>query len=285
MDHNTNTLLHNAPSLIGRAGRESSIAIIGAGNMGGAIAEALLKNGGHKVTVSNRSAGKLERFVAAGASVTTDNCLAAKDADLVIIAVKPWLVEDVLNELINNVDFKGKTIVSVAASTKGEQLCQWAGEGPQILTAIPNTAIVNLASMTFLVPVRAEERTVQQVKDLFDTMGQTLVTDEAHLAAGTALASCGIAYALRYVRAATEGGVQLGFRAAEAQAIVVQTIRGAASLLEADGAHAETEIDKVTTPGGLTIRGLNAMEEAGFTNAVIQGQGGESSIAPESPHW
>ena len=247
------------------------IAIIGAGNMGGAIAEALLSVGGYIVNVSNRSAGKLERFAAAGASVTTDNCVAATDADLVIIAVKPWLVEDVLKELTSNVDFSQKTIVSVAAATKGEQLCQWAGKGPQILTAIPNTAIVNLASMTFLVPVRAEAETIQQVKVLFDAMGQTLVTDEAHLSAGTALASCGIAYALRYVRAATEGGVQLGFRASEAQAIVAQTIRGAASLLEAEGAHAEAEIDKVTTPGGLTIRGLNAMEDAGFTNAVIQG--------------
>ena len=247
------------------------IAIIGAGNMGGAIAEALLQAGGHEVTVSNRSEGKLKRFALLGASVTTDNCVAAKDADLVILAVKPWLVEDVLNELVSNVDFTGKTIVSVAAATKGEQLCQWAGEGPQILTAIPNTAIANLASMTFVVPVRAEESTTALVKALFDTMGQTMVIDEAHLPGATALASCGIAYALRYVRAATEGGVQLGFRATEAQDIVAQTLRGAVSLLEKEGAHAETEIDKVTTPGGLTIRGLNAMEEAGFTNAVIQG--------------
>ena len=108
------------------------IAIIGAGNMGGAIAEALLSVGGYTVTVSNRSAGKLERFAAAGASVTTDNCVAATDADLVIIAVKPWLVEDVLKELTSNVDFSQKTIVSVAAATKGEQLCQLAGKGPQI---------------------------------------------------------------------------------------------------------------------------------------------------------
>ena len=247
------------------------IAIIGAGNMGGAIAEALLRMDGYKITVSNRTEGKLQRFAAAGASVTTDNCVAAKDADLIILAVKPWLVEDVLGELKANIQLAGKTLVSVAAATRGEQLCQWVGEGPQILTAIPNTAIANLASMTFVVPVRAEAETTAAVKALFDTMGQTLVTDEAHLPAATALASCGIAYALRYVRAATEGGVQLGFRASEAQDIVAQTLRGAVSLLEKEGAHAEAEIDKVTTPGGLTIRGLNAMEETGFTNAVIQG--------------
>jgi len=247
------------------------ITIIGAGNMGGAIADALLHIGGHSLTVSNRSEGKLQRFAALGASVTTDNCVAAKDADLIILAVKPWLVADVLGELKSNIQLDGKTLVSVAAATRGEQLGEWAGEGPQIFTAIPNTAIANRVSMTFLVPVRAEAETTATIKALFDTMGQTLVTDEAHLPAATALASCGIAYALRYVRAATEGGVQLGFRATEAQAIVAQTLRGAVSLLEKEGAHAEAEIDKVTTPGGLTIRGLNAMEEAGFTNAVIQG--------------
>lgn len=267
-----NSQIHLTPLPVREGqGGGSSIAIIGAGNMGGAIAEALLRMDGYKITVSNRSEGKLQRFAVAGASVTTDNCVAAKDADLIILAVKPWLVEDVLSELKANVQLAGKTLVSVAAATRGEQLCDWAGEGPQILTAIPNTAIANLASMTFVVPVRAKAETIAAIKALFDTMGQTLVTDEAHLPAATALASCGIAYALRYVRAATEGGVQLGFRASEAQDIVAQTLRGAVSLLEKEGAHAEAEIDKVTTPGGLTIRGLNAMEEAGFTNAVIQG--------------
>lgn len=267
-----NSQIHLTPLPIREGqGGGSSIAIIGAGNMGGAIAEALLRMDGYKITVSNRSEGKLQRFAAAGASVTTDNCVAAKDADLIILAVKPWLVEDVLSELKANVQLAGKILVSVAAAIRGEQLCDWAGEGPQILTAIPNTAIANLDSMTFVVPVRAKAETIAAIKALFDTMGQTLVTDEAHLPAATALASCGIAYALRYVRAATEGGVQLGFRASEAQDIVAQTLRGAVSLLEKEGAHAEAEIDKVTTPGGLTIRGLNAMEEAGFTNAVIQG--------------
>ncbi len=247
------------------------IAIIGAGNMGGAFADALLRIGGHTITISNRSEGKLARFAAAGASITTDNSVAAKDAELIILAVKPWLVADVLGELKANISLAGKTLVSVAAATRGEQLCEWAGQGPQIFMAIPNTAIAHLTSMTFLVPVRAEAEMTAVVKALFDGMGQTLVTDEAHLPAATALASCGIAYALRYVRAATEGGVQLGFRAKDAQDIVAQTLRGAVSLLEKDGAHAEEEIDKVTTPGGLTIRGLNAMEEAGFTAAVIRG--------------
>jgi pyrroline-5-carboxylate reductase len=102
-------------------------------------------------------------------------------------------------------------------------------------------------------------------------LGDAMLVEERLMNAGMVLASCGIAYALRYIRAASEGGVQLGFRAAEAQHIVAQTLRGAASLLERPNAHPEAEIDRVTTPGGLTIRGLNAMEQAGFTNAVIRG--------------
>ena len=106
---------------------------------------------------------------------------------------------------------------------------------------------------------------------MFDMLGTTLLTDEQHLGAGTTLASCGIAYAMRYIRAAAEGGVELGFRADDAKRIVMQTMRGAVELLQATGLHPEAAIDLVTTPGGVTIKGLNEMEHAGFTSAVIRG--------------
>jgi pyrroline-5-carboxylate reductase len=102
-------------------------------------------------------------------------------------------------------------------------------------------------------------------------MGKSLLTDEQHLASGTTLASCGIAYAMRYIRAAAEGGVELGFKADDAKNIVMQTMKGAVELLEASGMHPEAAIDLVTTPGGVTIKGLNEMEHAGFTSAVIRG--------------
>ena len=107
--------------------------------------------------------------------------------------------------------------------------------------------------------------------DIYNEMGGTLITDEEHLAAGTTLASCGIAYAMRYIRAASEGGVELGFRADDAKKVVLQTLRGAIELLEETGLHPEAAIDMVTTPQGVTIKGLNEMERAGFTSAVIRG--------------
>ena len=125
--------------------------------------------------------------------------------------------------------------------------------------------------MTFLCPVNATDELTGQVKALFDEMGKTCICDETHLSVGMALASCGIAYAFRYIRAASEGGVELGFKARQSQEIVMQTLKGAVALLEAEGLHPEEAIDRVTTPGGLTIKGLNEMEHAGFTSAVIQG--------------
>lgn len=102
-------------------------------------------------------------------------------------------------------------------------------------------------------------------------MGMAMSIKEELMMAGTVLASSGIAFALRYIRAASEGGVELGFYPDQAKEIVLKTVKGAVDLLLTHGSNPETEIDKVTTPGGITIRGLNKMEEEGFTSAVIKG--------------
>lgn len=241
------------------------------------MADGFIKSGAVKpadISVANPTAQKLEHFALQGASVTTDNKTAAEGADIVIIAVKPWLVEQVVNELKPVLNYTRQTVITVAAGISGSQFTAWLKKDdavPQTFIVIPNTAIAVLASMTFIVPVNATADTTAIVKALFDNVGQTMVTDERHLSAGMTLASCGIAYAMRYVRAAAEGGVELGFKADMAKDIVLQTMKGAVELLQANGNHPEAEIDKVCTPGGLTIRGLNEMEHAGFTSAVIRG--------------
>lgn len=241
------------------------------------MADGFIKSGAVKpadISVANPTAQKLEHFALQGASVTTDNKTAAEGADIVVIAVKPWLVEQVVNELKPVLNYTRQTIITVAAGISGSQFTAWLKKDdtvPQTFIVIPNTAIAVLASMTFIVPVNATADTTAIVKALFDNVGQTMVTDERHLSAGMTLASCGIAYAMRYVRAAAEGGVELGFKADMAKDIVLQTMKGAVELLQANGNHPEAEIDKVCTPGGLTIRGLNEMEHAGFTSAVIRG--------------
>lgn len=241
--------------------------------MGSAIARGLLAAGtpAADLTIANPSPEKLAPFREAGCHTTQNNLEAAEKADIIIVAVKPYVLPKVAEEIRTVEGGERKCLSVVAAGVSGEDLKKMFSNGdacPAITLAMPNTAVSCRQSMTFLVPVVGDSRNPDI--PLYSELGDVKVIDEKLLPAATALASCGIAYALRYIRAATEGGVQLGFRAADAQAIVAQTVKGAAALL-AGGAHAEAEIDKVTTPGGLTIRGLNAMEKSGFTSAVIAG--------------
>lgn len=253
------------------------ISIIGAGEMGGAFATGLLKSNvcsPSDITVANPHEGKLAKFAQLGASTTTDNRVAAAPADLVAIVVKPGVVETVINEIKDELDYSRQAIVNMAASITIAQLEEWLakdGEVPAIYQVIPNIGIEERASMTFVAPNARGAASIHKVKALFDQLGETMVTDERLLVAGTAMAGCGIAYVMRFIRAASEAGVELGFKADDAKRIAVQTMNGAVRLLQENGNHPEAEIDKVTTPGGMTIRGLNAMERHGFTNAVIEG--------------
>lgn len=264
------------------------VSIIGAGAMGGAIARGLLSKSGNvaapqqsadlSVTVSNPTAAKLAPLAGEGARVTLSNVEAADaEPDLVIICVKPWLVEQVINEIKPHIDYSRTEVAVVAAGITLDKIGGWLarhtdGSAPPLLPpyciVMPNTAVSQCQSMTF--QVEGPEACPCSLS-VFSRLGTAMVIEEKLLPAATSLASCGIAYAMRYVRAAMEGGVELGFRASDAQHIIVRTLIGAASLLSQPEAHPESEIDKVTTPGGITIRGLNAMEHSGFTSAVING--------------
>ena len=260
------------------------ITVIGSGNMGGAIALGLAKGSvfrAEDITCTARTEETLERMRRANPALglTTDNVAAVRSADWVLLAVKPWLVESVIREIRPALDLERQLILSVAATVSLDQLARFlvrreAEEElvvPRLIRVMPNTAIEVGSSMTFLCEQGAEPEEVDLALRAFGELGHALLIDEKKMDAAMALASCGIAYALRYIRAAMEGGVELGMPAGEAQEIVAYTVKGAADLLLAHGSHPEVEIDKVTTPGGLTIRGLNEMEAAGFSSAVVRG--------------
>ena len=253
------------------------ISIIGVGAMGSAMLDGFLGSGkfaAADISISNPHTDRLAAYAEHGVQVSSDNRVAAAWGDVVFVVVKPWLVESVMEEISDVLDAERQKLVVVAAGLKAEQLKSWVeyeGKCPSTFFALPNTAVAVGASMTFVTTVCATVDDENAVKDMFDTVGETLFVEARQFVAGMALASCGIAYAMRYVRAATEGGVELGFKADIAKDIVLQTVRGAALLLKQSGLNPEAEIDKVTTPGGFTIRGLNAMEREGFTNAVIEG--------------
>jgi len=252
------------------------IAIIGAGNMGGAIARGLSKGKliqSKNIRVSDVSQANLDAITAFAPEITvsTSNREIIKDADIIILAVKPWLVEVVAEEIENKFDFKKQIIVSIAAGVNFEQLAGFFDTEATFFRVIPNTAIDVLKSVSTVASFRANAEQETLITAIFGELGKTFLVPETQLNAFMALSSCGIAYAFRYIRAAMEGGVEMGIYPNVAKEVVIQTLRGAIDLLEANNSHPEVEIDKVTTPGGITIKGLNEMEANGFTNAVIKG--------------
>ena len=136
---------------------------------------------------------------------------------------------------------------------------------------MPNISASVGKSVTCICHNGAKPKEVESVKSLFDLIGTTMVIDEDLMESATILGACGIAYVLRFIRAMIQGGIQIGFDAVTASVIVNQTVKGAAELLIERHQHPEYEIDKVTTPKGCTIVGLNEMEHNGFSSSLIKG--------------
>lgn len=256
------------------------ITIIGAGNMGSAIAYGLCNSrlsNELEICCTDILPEKLYKIKETNASihVSADNLVAVKDADIIILAVKPWLVEGTIEEIKEAMDYSRQILISIAAGVTFWQLNRFLRKKDEYLSAlfrvVPNIAVAVNESCTFIADDEATAEQSELVKKLFDELGMTVSIEEQLIPAFTALSSCGIAYAFRYIRAAVEGAVELGINPELAKKIEIQTLQGAAALLTANNSHPEAEIDKVTTPGGITIKGLNAMEEAGFTTAVIKG--------------
>ncbi len=250
------------------------IAILGGGNLGQAIALGLVSTSEYKpadIIVTRRKLHGMEALEKKGIGLTTDNADAVQDAGLVLLCVQPRQVPDLLHEIKAFLSAERHVLVSTVTGVKIQEIEAVVGEQFPIVRAMPNTAIAIRESMTTIAAKNTASEKLQQVQAIFDVMGQTLIIDEELMAAATVLGASGIAFCLRYIRAVAQGGIQMGFHAEEAQAIAVQTCRGAASLLLQAGNHPEMEIDKVTTPQGCTIAGLNEMEHNGLSSAVIKG--------------
>lgn len=252
------------------------ITIVGGGNMGGAIALGLAAGklvDPSNITVINRRQLKADELQAkcAELNAVVDDYISLANADIVILALKPWLIEEFLDKHNESLQREGQLLLSVAAGVTLDQLEDWSCKGKPVFWVMPNTAIAVKQSMTFVTSRNATDEQLNLVVSLFEELGKVEVISEKTMAAGMSLASCGIAYAFRYIRASMEGGVELGLHPNQAKEIAIQTLRGAIDLLETNGTHPEQEIDKVTTAGGITIKGLNELEHAGFTSAVIRG--------------
>lgn len=250
---------------------KKKIGIIGAGNLGCAIAKGFISQAEMSpsdIYLSRRRTLLLAEKEKEG-YVITDNHTLVKECDIIVLAVLPGQASEVVQEIKDGLKAGSKILVSVVSAVSINELKEWAGKGIEVVRVMPNTAIEYGASMTCI--AGEEEASVEEVKQLFEPLGQTMVIKEQLMPAATILAACGIAFFLRFIRAVSQGGIQIGFHADEAGEIAAQTARGAAELLLRTNNHPETEIDRVTTPMGCTISGLNEMEHFGLSSAMIKG--------------
>jgi pyrroline-5-carboxylate reductase len=250
------------------------IAIIGGGNLGTAIAEGLIQSGfvsPKHVLITKRNIQTLHELERRGVLVSDKNEEAVRYADLVILAVKPFQVDSVMAALKDEFRADKHILVSVVTGISTEHLMRHVGNKLPVVRAMPNTAIAIQQSMTCISANNVNEEHLQYVLDLFNQLGKAVRIDEKLMDAATVLGACGTAFAMRYIRANIQGGIEIGFDAATANLIAAQTVKGAAELLLTKGSHPEQEIDKVTTPKGCTIAGLNEMEHRGFSSSLIKG--------------
>lgn len=249
------------------------IAVLGAGNLGFSIAKGLVQSGvEHKqLILSEKNDERRKMLESKGYTVTSSNLEAINGAGLVMVVVKPWQIDSLLEEIKSNLDVENQVLLSCVTGATSKSIFDALGYEMPLYRVMPNTGVAVQESMSCISSFHTTEDQNAVIKELFGHLGQVLFVPEDQMAAATALAGCGIAFALRFIRAAIQGGVEIGFRAEDANLMASQIALGAAKLIIDNNSHPESEIDKVTTPKGITITGLNEMEHAGFSSSIIKG--------------
>ena len=249
----------------------TNITIIGGGNLGTSIIDGLLDSGvkPENLTITRRKLIALEKYKKIGVNVTSDNIEAVKNSDVILLCIKPQKTIAILKEI--SPEITNQIVISTVTGISIPELEVELPKSVSLFRAMPNTAAAIRESMTCISTNSDDEKQKEYVKVMFDNLGEVLFIEDELMASATVLAASGIAFALRYVRAAMQGGIEIGFSSEIAQKISAQTMKGAASLVLMEGNHPESEIDKVTTPQGITITGLNKMEHEGLSSAIVQG--------------
>jgi pyrroline-5-carboxylate reductase len=248
------------------------IAIIGTGNLGIAIAEGLITtNAITTLYLTKRNTDSITKFVEyKGVKVTSDNRLAVQNSDILIFAVQPGQFEAILHDVKDLLNDKHVLISTITGFTIS-RMESIIGIDQYIIRSMPNTAISVGKSMTCICSNEKGKKRIDLAKAIFNRLGTSISIPEEKMQAATVICASGIAFWMRLIRATTQGAIQLGFDAKEAQEMAMQTCSGAANLLIESGNHPEQEIDKVTTPRGCTIQGLNEMEHGGLSSSLIKG--------------
>lgn len=252
----------------------SKLAVLGGGNLGRALALGWVGAGRFEpgeIHITRRQDDKLDDMRELGFVTGSDNARAVRDSDLVVIAVQPQQLDELLGDIADDLEPVRHRVISVVSGVSIAQTRAALGPDVAVVRAMPNTAVQIGESMTCLSADERSEAALEEARELFDLVGRTLVIQEEMMAPATALCACGVAFFLRCIRAASQGGIEIGFHPEDALLLAGQTARGAASLSLRENTHPEGEIDRVTTPRGCTIVGLNEMEHRGLSSALIKG--------------
>jgi pyrroline-5-carboxylate reductase len=250
------------------------IAILGSGNIGLSLAKGLVKSDyclPGKIILTRRNLQHLAVQQQQGFKVTDDNFAAVAQSSIVILAVLPQQLNALLEKIAAAIDPQKHLVISVISGVSCSDIRFKLGNKVQVVRAMPNTAIAIGESMTCIASDNVDEKNIAEVSKMFNTVGEVIKINEELMTSATALCACGVAFFLRSVRAASQGGVEIGFHAEDALRMAAQTAKGAAALLLELNSHPEQEIDKVTSPKGCTIAGLNEMEHQGFSSSMIKG--------------
>ncbi|MFI0491661.1 pyrroline-5-carboxylate reductase [Flavobacterium sp.] len=244
--------------------------IIGGGNLGVSIALGIAKfSTTNQVTVTRRNTSSILYLEKLGVTVSTDNTHHIQEADVVILTIKPYQVNTVLAEILPAIS--NKVIASAVSGLSIEALQKKIGDTHHAVRIMPNIASQFGASATCIAFDEKNKENAQNVVALFQDLGTAPIIDEKLMDAATVLAASGTAFALRYIRASMQAGIEIGFDWKTALAISAQTVKGAAEMILEENIHPEQLIDRVTTPQGCTIAGLNEMEMHGFSSSLIRG--------------
>ena len=241
------------------------------------MAEALIRGlvrGGHvaanRITASGPRKERLDHLAwSYGITVTGDNKELARTAGVVVLSVKPQILDKVLREVSDQIP-AGALVVSIAAGIDTESIERRLAEGVRVVRAMPNTpALVGAGATAVAAGTHASLDDLATAKAMFDAVGITVVLDESHLDAVTGLSGSGPAYIFLILEALSDAGVKVGLSRRNSQLLAAQTVLGSAKMLLETDEHVGRLKDMVTSPGGTAIAGLHTLEQGGLRTTLI----------------
>jgi pyrroline-5-carboxylate reductase len=249
------------------------LAFLGAGNMAEALIKGLLRAevaAPDEILCTDRRTERGEELTARYAvRFTTSNPAAAREADVIVLSVKPQVMNHLLEEISPALD-ESKLVISIAAGVPIEAIERKVGHGVRIVRTMPNTpALVGAGATAMSAGRHATEDDLKQAKALFDAVGKSVVVDEPLLDAVTGLSGSGPAYVFLVIEALSDAGVKVGLPRYTAQELAAQTVLGSAKLLIETGEHPGRLKDQVTSPGGTAIAGLHTLEAGGLRTTLM----------------